>query len=310
MVAVILWGAYVRASGAGAGCGSHWPTCNGEILPRAKSIETIIEWTHRASTAVVSVLSVAQLIWAFVAFPRGHLVRRTTVLSMVFLLAEALIGAKLVRSELVTTNASPERALWVSIHLINTFLLLGSLTLTTFWADAPSSSFKLRWSRGVTSAVVAGIVGIMLVGATGAVTALGDTLFPARSVADGLTSDLASTHLLVRLRVLHPMAAAAVAAYLFVTTALVGSREVDADVQAPTRRGLRRLAKTASWIVALQLTAGFVNFWLLAPVWMQIAHLLLADLLFIALVRLAAASLRLGDEPLSTVALPQSAPSA
>ncbi len=34
-VLVALWGAYVRATGSGAGCGSHWPTCNGEILPRA-----------------------------------------------------------------------------------------------------------------------------------------------------------------------------------------------------------------------------------------------------------------------------------
>jgi len=32
-IAFVLWGAYVRATGSGAGCGSHWPLCNGEFLP-------------------------------------------------------------------------------------------------------------------------------------------------------------------------------------------------------------------------------------------------------------------------------------
>ena len=32
---VIVWGAYVRASGSGAGCGNHWPLCNGVVVPNA-----------------------------------------------------------------------------------------------------------------------------------------------------------------------------------------------------------------------------------------------------------------------------------
>ena len=49
---VILWGAYVRATGSGAGCGSHWPLCNGEVIPRAPEVETLVEFTHRLSSGL------------------------------------------------------------------------------------------------------------------------------------------------------------------------------------------------------------------------------------------------------------------
>jgi len=44
-------------------------------------------------------------------------------------------------------------------------------------------------------------------------------------------------------------------------------------------------------LAALQLAAGFLNILLLAPVWMQLAHLLVADALWIALVVLTASAL-------------------
>jgi len=123
-LAVVLWGAFVRATGSGAGCGSHWPLCNGEVLPRAPSIETVIEFTHRLMSAVDGLLVLALVIWAFRAFGRRHPVRRWSLVGLVFLISEALVGAGLVRFELVADNDSMVRALVMSAHLINTFLLL------------------------------------------------------------------------------------------------------------------------------------------------------------------------------------------
>ncbi|MBV9958983.1 MAG: COX15/CtaA family protein, partial [Acidobacteria bacterium] len=129
---VIVWGAYVRASGAGAGCGSHWPLCNGEVIPHSKGIETLIELTHRLTSGLSLLLIVGLAVWAFRAFQKGHPVRRGAVLSLLFILTEALIGAVLVRRELVAGNASLSRAVVMSIHLINTFTLLAFLALTAW----------------------------------------------------------------------------------------------------------------------------------------------------------------------------------
>ena len=204
---VILWGAYVRASGSGAGCGSHWPTCNGDVIPRDPSVATLVEFGHRASSGLVGLLVAAQLVWAFRLFGRGHLVRRAAVLSTLFLAAEALIGRGIVLSGLVARDASMARAVSTSAHLVNTFLLLGALTLTLCWArdDAPR---KLRASTGLTPGFATGLVAIIVVGMTGAVAALGDTLFPARSLAEGLASEMSSSaHLFLRIRTWHPVAA-------------------------------------------------------------------------------------------------------
>src|SRR5271169_3222577 len=85
-ILVVLWGAFVRATGSGAGCGDRWPLCNGVVTPRAPRIETVIEFTHRA-TSGLALMGVAGLcVWAFVLFPRGHRTRLFAALSMAFLL--------------------------------------------------------------------------------------------------------------------------------------------------------------------------------------------------------------------------------
>jgi heme A synthase len=248
---------------------------------------TLVEFGHRATSGVMMVLVAVQLVWAFRTFGRGHLVRRAAIASAVFLVAEALIGAGIVLLELVAGDASLTRAISTSAHLVNTFLLLGSLTLTACWADerAPRS---LRALPGVTSSIGVGLLGVILVGMTGAVAALGDTLFPARSLAEGLASDLsASAHLFLRIRTWHPVAAVVVAGYLLVMSSLAVSRG---------GQRLRRFGNAVSAIVVIQIAAGLLNLWLLAPTLMQLVHLLIADVLFISLVRLAAASL---DSPTS-----------
>src|SRR3990172_3015404 len=131
-VAVILWGAYVRATGSGAGCGQHWPLCNGAVIPRSPEIETLVEFSHRMSSGAALLLVAGLVVWAFRAYQTGHAVRRGAAFSGGLIVVEALLGAGLVLLELVDQNASVDRAIAVSLHLVNTFLLLAALTLTAW----------------------------------------------------------------------------------------------------------------------------------------------------------------------------------
>jgi heme a synthase len=276
-VGVVLWGAFVRATGAGAGCGRHWPRCNGVVLPRGPSAETLIEYTHRA-TSGLALLVVAALLWmAFRAFPRRHPARLGAVLSMVLMLTEAGVGAGLVLLELVAGNDSPWRAAWMAAHLTNTFLLLAALALTAWWTGG-GPAVRLRGQGRAGFLALAPLVLVLLVGMTGAITALGDTLFPKASV--GLSSGL---HFLERLRIVHPLLAIGTA--LFAMAAAARLR-----VRRPGRR-TERWATAASMLLGIQLAVGAMNVALLAPVGMQIVHLLLADAVWLALVLLAASAL-------------------
>ena len=275
-IAVIMWGAYVRASGSGAGCGSHWPLCNGTVIPRSPRLETIIELTHRLTSGVALLLVVGLLVWAFRAYPRRSPVRYAAIASMLLIITEALIGAGLVLLEYVALNASIARAFWISGHLINTFLLLAALALTAWWAsgiEPPRGRLKgaIPWSLGIA------LVGLILLGVSGAIAALGDTLFPAGSLAEGIRQDFSSTaHLLLRLRILHPFIAAVVGFGLIWTTWLVRERLTSPRV--------RRLGAVLMAVVVIQLAAGVVNILLLAPIWMQLVHLLLSDVVWISFV--------------------------
>ena len=95
-VLVALFGAYVRATGSGAGCGAHWPTCNGEVIPRAPQVETLIEFTHRATSGLAFLSVLALFLWALRAFPKGHPARFGAGLALFFMVTESLVGASLV----------------------------------------------------------------------------------------------------------------------------------------------------------------------------------------------------------------------
>jgi heme a synthase len=284
-LAVIAWGAFVRATGSGAGCGAHWPLCNGEIVPRAPAIATMIEFTHRATSGIALLLVVALVLWVRRDRPKGHPARAAAVGSLVFILAEAALGAGLVLFRLVAENESVARALFMAAHLANTFVLLAFLALTAHWCGegAPLRRETLAregWLFGL------GAVALVGVGKTGAVAALGDTLYPAQSILGGLAQDLSPTaHFLVRLRVAHPLVAVAGA----LVVAYLAGRVLQATDDPRARR--------AAWIVPAlalaQVAAGVANVLLLAPVWMQLVHLLLADALWIAFVLLAARALAL-----------------
>lgn len=288
-ILVILWGAYTRATGSGAGCGSHWPLCNGQVVPRAPEVETIIEFAHRTTSGLAGVLVIALVIWAWRAFPRGHLVRRGAILSLFFIIIEGAVGASLVRFEWVAGNDSVARAIAMAVHLVNTFILVGVLTMTAWWASTidagdtqPRSFLRAGESRGWL--LGAALLLIVIVSAAGAVTALGDTLFPAGTLREGVARDFSPTaHFLERLRVWHPVLAVFSALYIF---ALLGKLSESVHTQLH-----RRIMRAVQLLVALQIVAGVVNLVLLAPIFMQLLHLLLADLVWISLTLFALASL-------------------
>lgn len=272
---VILWGAWVRASGSGAGCGNHWPLCNGEVVPLSPSIETLTEYTHRLSSGIALLMVIALVVGAWRSFPARHRVRRAAWTSLLLIVIEALIGAGLVKFELVADNASMQRALTLGAHLVNTQLLLAALALTAWWAGGRGwITLDAVGRRGWWLAL--GSVALLVVGLTGAVASLGDTLFPARTLREGIAQDFDPTsHLLLRLRVLHPFVALAtgmLAAWIGLTAwewPGMGAR-----VRAPGR--------LVAGVVLLQWTIGLVSLLLLVPVALLLAHLLVADLLWLA----------------------------
>lgn len=269
----------MRATGAGAGCGKHWPFCNGEIVPRAPSLNTLIEFTHRVTSGIDLALVALLVWWAYRAFPRRHAVRLGATLSAVFLITEALLGAALVLLEHVAKNQSSARAYSLSAHLVNTLTLLACLTLTAWWTGARA---PVRQARRTTWMAAFSLAIVMVLGISGAIAALGDTLFPSRSLAEGLARDFdPAASVFVRLRILHPVIAALAAGWLVFYAVLTAAR----------RPQLRPRAWLLLAAVAAQITAGVVNLLLSAPVWMQLVHLLLADAMWISLVLLCAGTL-------------------
>ena len=286
-VIVILWGALVRASKSGDGCGNNWPLCNGVVVPTAPRIATIIEFTHRLSTGLALIAVVTMAIWAFRAFAPGA-VRKAAAASVFFILSEALLGAGLVLLRYVGEDASIGRALYLSAHLVNTLFMLAAIALTAYWGSGrPAISWPLE---GISPKLLGiALATALLVGVSGAIAALGDTLFPVGSLREGWQADFSSaSHLFIRLRIWHPFLATLGGIYTVAVTIWISRRTPQS----------RHFATCLLTLIALQLTAGIVNLTLLAPIWMQMIHLLLADLLWISLILFFTSA----NEPRSKVA--------
>jgi heme A synthase len=284
-VLVILWGAYVRASGSGAGCGKHWPMCNGEVIPRAPHIETLVELFHRLTSGVSLALCAILAVASFFQLEKGHPARKTACWSFAFVMGEALIGAGLVLFELVAHDASTKRALSMMLHLCNTFLLLGALTLTAHYASG-GAKIRVRGQGAVVLPLALAFAGMFVLGASGAIAALGDTLFPARSLSEGMSADLSpSAHAFVRLRVLHPFLALAVG--LVVTVASTFAR-----VARPNAPRVRTLSRALTMMFIVQICIGLLNLRMLVPIWTQLLHLCSADIVWVLLVLTTAETLR------------------
>ncbi|VCU54045.1 Protoheme IX farnesyltransferase [Thermus thermophilus] len=285
-VLVALFGAYVRATGSGAGCGAHWPTCNGEVIPRAPQVETLIEFTHRATSGLAFLSVLFLFLWVWRAFPKGHPARLGAGLSLFFMITESLVGASLVLFGWVADNVSPERAVVQMVHLANTYFLLAALALTAWWASG-GGPLRLRGQGAVGPALLLGLLALLFLSMSGAVTALGDLLFPVRNSLEALERSLTpGEHFLVRLRVLHPLIAVSVGLYVVFAGYLVAHLRPSSLT--------RRLAQGLAYLYGAQLLAGLINVALKAPVWMQLLHLLLAYAIWLLFVFLMASSLAQG----------------
>jgi cytochrome c oxidase assembly protein subunit 15 len=278
-------GAFVRATGSGAGCGNKWPNCGGSVLRTSAKAQTIIEFTHRMTSGLALLMVVFLLLWCWRATSKGNWARYSALLATAFLANEALLGAALVLLGHVARDQSARRILFLCLHFGNTLLLLATLALTAVWLQSGGESFTLTKKRTEVSAVVVGLLAVLAIGMTGTVAALGDTLFPATSLRASILRDFTSDSPgLLHFWLLHPLLA--VIAVSFVICLLLKNS---------SRRMFQSRTSVALIILLFsQIGIGVLNVLLLAPVWLQIVHLLVGDTIWISLV-LASAALVLQD---------------
>ena len=280
-IAVILWGALVRATGSGAGCGDHWPLCNGTVIQHSPRVDTMIEFTHRVTSGISFFSAVGLLVWTFAGTTRGHLARAASVATVVFTLIEAVLGALLVKLGLTAQSQSPLRAPYLALHLTNTLLLLAALTLTAHFLSRTRGYTRATIRIVAPAGAISGVVVVLFVGVTGSLAALGDTLFPASSIGAALAQDFSATSgWLVRWRWTHPAIAFFASVFLIWLLVRASRRSMHWDN--------RRLSALVLILLAAQYLLGVLDVVLLAPVWLQIVHLLGADVLWAALVVLTA----------------------
>jgi heme a synthase len=271
-VLVVLWGALVRATGSGAGCGNHWPLCNGDVIPVSPNAHTIIEFVHRQMTVVAGIAVVALLAFVLKTLPRTHPARKAIKVTAMLLVLEAVLGALLVKLGYVTGNQSVGRVILLAIHLTNTLLLLARLTLTA-WLVSGNPAPRLRAMHWIT------LASTLVVGVSGSLAALGDTLFPATSLRAAFAQDFAAdAPMLLRLRSVHPLSV------LLATAALFWLTTKARTLSSPR---VNTLIGVTLALLAFQIFLGIADLALLAPWWMQVLHLLGADLYWISLLMLA-----------------------
>jgi heme A synthase len=272
---VILWGTVVRATGSGDGCGESWPKCGQQFVPQNPTVETLIEFSHRASSFLAGLGVAAVFLLALWAWPKRHLVRRAAALGGILIIVEVLLGASLVIFGWVDADISVARMIVVPLHLGNTFMLLGALAVTAWWGSGlplprpEGKQMSIRW-------LWMGAAVLLVLGATGALNALADTIFPANSIAEGIADEFGSTApILLRLRIIHPIVAIAgglLVGWIAADTARLGSVRT------------KRLAATVSIVVLSQFFVGIANVFFLAPLSLQVTHLLVADVLWLSFV--------------------------
>jgi heme a synthase len=280
-IAVIVWGSAVRATGSGGGCGDHWPLCNGTVALHHPAIATLIELSHRATSGIDLVCVLALAFWTAYAVPKRHLARAGIIAVLVFTFIEALLGALLVKLGLVANNQSPARVVYLGLHLTNTLLLLAALALTAHFLSRREATQRGTVILHAPAVALTGLIATIIVGVTGSLAALADTLYPARNLAAALAQDFSSgSSWLLRLRWFHPVAS--LIAGLFILWLVIRT------VQRSELASGRPVAFAVALLLAVQYFIGFADLALLTPTALQMAHILGADLLWIALIILAA----------------------
>lgn len=278
-IVIVVWGAWVRISGSGDGCGDHWPLCNGQVVPIKAHTKTWIEFLHRASTAIYGVLVVLQAALAHRLFSAPHPARLWSLLTALFTVSEALIGRQLVTMGLVNESESLARVVVMPLHLVNTALLLVSTVMTAEavkHGEIPRTALPQRTRRllGLLTTV------LLVILTTGAIAALGSHLAPSGSLLSGFSKDISSeSHLAVRLRILHP--ALALIGALAIWTVLNTLREEAQS--ARTGQLLDQLTLTLGAAVLI----GICTLLTLTPNWLKMVHLLMANVLIVMASRCA-----------------------
>jgi len=260
---IILWGAWVRISHSGDGCGQSWRSCQGQyLIDTGKQSKTWIEWIHRATSGLFGVTVILLVILSFLRFPPRHPVRKSALYVLFFTISEALIGARLVLAGLTGNNTSPARVLTMNLHLLNSVLLTGCLFIC--WRLSLKKSFMLSNSVSFIFIPI-----FFLIAFFGSLSSLASSLFPSSSLWEGWTLDFASdSPWLVRLRLLHPLLALTFGGgfllYLFTVS-----------FKSPRW-------KTFTLCLCLTLVSGLMNLLLLSPVILKLTHLLLVYLLIMS----------------------------
>lgn len=281
-ILVILWGVFLRASKSGDGCGQHWLTCQGEVVPSAPQLKTIIEFSHRVTTSLAGILVIVLLGWAIWTWYRNRnevtkRVLKMAAASLLFVIVEGIIGAGLVLTGNTAENLTPERPFWMAAHLVNTLVLLAFLTMTA-WITSGGRKLDLKFPAAYLAVLVGGFLLILIVGISGSIAALSSMIFPSASLAEGLAKDFSPTsNVLLKLRLVHPILSTAVGVFLIFSTGWLKTKSGD-------RPGVARWSTILSILILTQVAFGAATLLMLAPILMQLGHLFLADSIWISLV--------------------------
>jgi heme a synthase len=274
-IVIIAWGAFVRISGSGDGCGQHWPLCHGTLIMSdsvTAELKTWIEFAHRAKSGLFGILVIFLWISIWRLPTASPTLRRAGLATVILTGIEGFLGAQLVLQGWVGDDVSLGRALMSAAHFGNTLLLLGVLTLVSLHAT-PHPPRYLGQTLELRTASWLGVLAVCLLGCSGAWAALGSTLLPSDSLLGGLQSDLAETvPFAVRVRILHPVLGLALAALV----ANLALRLYHLRKDSP--------AKVFLTLSILQPFVGVVTLLVLSPTGMKLAHLIGADLLWISMI--------------------------
>lgn len=285
-IVVIIWGVFLRASKSGDGCGQHWLTCHGEVIPSAPQLKTIIEFSHRITSTLDGFIVIGLLVWAFLSWKsekskKNSLVLKTAIGCFIFVIVEGALGAGLVLTGNTAENLTAARPFWMAGHLITTLILLTFLTLTAWFASG-EKSFNFKAPPRILWLLGAAVFGILLIGMSGSVAALSSMIFPSETLTEGVAKDFSATsNILLRLRVSHPILSISVGVYLIFLAGWV--RKNFAEFAQ-----INRWANVLSVLVLIQFASGAITLLTLAPIVMQIVHLFLADTVWISFVLMSA----------------------
>lgn len=281
---VILWGVFLRASKSGDGCGQHWLTCHGEVIPSAPELKTLIEFSHRITSALDGFIVIGLLVWAILRWRSGktetdNRVMKMAIASFVLVIVEGLLGAGLVLTGNTAENLTAARPFWMAGHLITTLVLLTFLTLTAWFASG-GKSFNFKVEQKVKLFLLLGVFAFLLVGMSGSIAALSNMIFPSESLAEGISKDFSETsNVLLRLRVSHPILSIFSAVYLIFLAGWLRKKSENNSLVV-------RWSNIFSLLVLVQIAFGAMTLLTLAPIVMQLGHLLLADAIWISFVLL------------------------